>query len=362
VICLASSFSACIGLMLWWRLRAHDTQVLEKLAQNYSINADDVLNSSSIRKVILNLDTIPSSLYVIQESFSEETASSLSIIQFSEDEDHSSHSQERSREIQQQQSNGTPLTNQTRILNDDGNIQSDHSYNGNLLESSELMPIKSPRPTEEELDLEFLMHLTPNPEYEKSHGSVPEIFGEHILSPRPTAKVSMICLEGGFQKTGGSLVLSSRVAKEFKLPGIPAQAINSVLPAKKESSFQSISRQSDVVESESFARPLKSFAPKFLQSPRTSDRNTIQKAADLKQSTPRSLSSGVTADEAQITGIDYSLPAKKESSFQSISMAQASVVHIPRSVTASSISNPSPAPTRFSYKKPDIVKDLKRRR
>jgi cysteine-rich repeat protein len=250
-VCSALALSVCVGLVLWYRLRAHDTQVLEKLVQKYSVHADEILNSSaninSPRNLTHNLDIKRSSLYVLEESLSEETTSIVSTCQLSDDDDHTSNSLGASEEDQQQHTNGTTLTAETPFLNEDGKIP--EAFNWKL--------IKSAQPTEEELDLNFLMELTPNPQRIDFLDVGADLFSKYHISSVPIVKSSeKIYAEVGAIKTAGSLVFSPRIAKDLNFSEMLSESIKPTPPIKSNSTLRSNLRQSSVVKSGIYAKPL----------------------------------------------------------------------------------------------------------
>jgi len=285
LICLAVALSACVGLVLWRRLSAHDTQVLEKLALKYSLNANDVLNSPENIKLAQNLVIKRSSLYVIKELTSDETSSSASLNQFSDDEEQSSASLETSQENQQELPSAMALTTETRILNEvAGNMPSDQSppicspkNHAESIEDIDFTSLKSVvAPSEEELDLEFLKELTQNPEIADFLDFDADSLRGHF-SAGSTGKVSMIPVETGKPRTDGSLVLSPRFASEIKPSRQPVQATKGALKKSTESSFSANPSSSNEV-----AQPAS-------LTPRPSDRNSSHQITALKQSTPRPL-------------------------------------------------------------------------
>jgi cysteine-rich repeat protein len=272
LICSAVAMSACVGFMLWRRLRAHDAQILEKLALKYSLNADDVLNSPENIKLTQNLVIKRSSLYVIKEHTSDETASSVSMNQFSDDEDQSSASLDSSQENQQEHPSAMSLTAETCIVNEaEGNLTSDQSLPilspENHLEGIETIhvkPLKLASPSEEELDLEFLKELTHNPEIADFLDFDAALFRGDVFSAGSTAKVSMIPVEAGALRTAGSLVLSPKFAKEIKHSRQSVQTTKSDIKNSSEASFSShLKHNTDSVQSERLAR----LAQKIVQSP-----------------------------------------------------------------------------------------------
>jgi cysteine-rich repeat protein len=262
-VCSAIALSASVGLILWRRLRAHDSQVLQKLAQKYSVTVD-TLNSPETVKLSQNLDVKRSSLYVVEESFSDETASSVGITQFSDDDSQSSDSQETSEESSlQQKPSGSTLTTETRILNDDvGRMPHVHSDMESCPETFNWKSLKSAQPTEEELDLEFLMEMTPNPEVDLDDDFDVNLFRAQVETP----------------KSAGSLVLSPRVAEEMNVSRTFMRMITRTNLRDSEPSLPT-KKEYEVKQSEVFARPSKPLARKL-----TSDHHTSNETLHINTS------------------------------------------------------------------------------
>ncbi len=156
-------------------------------------------------------------MYVNDASFSEETTSSKSITQFSDDEDGSSNSQETTEESSQHY--GAYLADETTFLNEDRRdimlTNSDPKKSEMVAETFDWKSRMSAHPTEEELDLEFLMELTPNPDNAHTLDIDAEHIRDHFFTPASVTRNSMIYAETG-TKTAGSFVLSPRVVEGMK--------------------------------------------------------------------------------------------------------------------------------------------------
>jgi cysteine-rich repeat protein len=273
-VCSAVVLSASVGLILWRRLRAHDSQVLQKLAQKYSVTVD-TLNSPETVKLSQNLDVKRSSLYVVEESFSDETVSSVGMPQFSDEDSQSSDSQEISRKSSlQQKTNGSMLTKETRILNEDvGKMPYVRSNMESCQETFNWKSLKSAQPTEEELDLEFLMEMNTNPEVDLDIDFDENAFRAQHLTPATGAKTSVTYEEVGTPKIAGSLVLSPRVAEEMKVSRTFLRMITSTNVRDSEPSLPK-KKEYEVKQSKVFARPSKPLAQKLTSDHYTSDEKT----------------------------------------------------------------------------------------
>jgi cysteine-rich repeat protein len=217
LICFAFALSACVSLLLWYRLRSHNSRVLKELTLKYSVDAN-ILNHSSSTKLNQNLGINRTSLYVADESFSDDSYSSATLTQFSDDADDQLSSLEvtSTGNLAERYILGETCAAEPQNLSkDDGTMPHNDNFLHNCSEKVEQRLMTSAELTEEELDLNFLMNITQNPADSLNFDK--DLIGSYNLLSDSKAKISMIYADLGSSKKTGSLLLSPRVAEEMKV-------------------------------------------------------------------------------------------------------------------------------------------------